>query len=173
MCSELVFIEDLTPAGLQSFLRNARQGQSHSVTALARKLGLDVTALQAKEVDLDAFTRTTLGTLDRWSHSLMATLFYVVVVDDTTTHRGAMAGLAVALRQLRLDRGMTQGDLGVRMGVPQGTISRLELSHTLGRSVAVEINMAKAMDAELKFSVVSVDPSLDGVSTKAVNTTSG
>jgi len=56
-----------------------------------------------------------------------------------------MAQLSDRLRQLRKQRGLTQKDLEARSGVPQNTISRIEIGGVQEISTRTLIGLARAL----------------------------
>ena len=56
-----------------------------------------------------------------------------------------MAQLSDRLRQLRKQRGLTQKDLEARSGVPQNTISRIEIGGVQEISTKTLIDLARAL----------------------------
>jgi transcriptional regulator with XRE-family HTH domain len=80
-----------------------------------------------------------------------------------------MAQLSDRLRQLRKQRGLTQKDLEARSGVPQNTISRIEIGGVQEISTRTLIGLARALQVTTDCLLGLDEP--EGKETTATNAT--
>jgi len=74
---------------------------------------------------------------------------------------------AASIRRARQDKGLTQGELGSRVGLPQSHISKIE-NGTVDIQISSLIELARALDLEVKLVPREALPAIEG-SVKAAN----
>jgi transcriptional regulator with XRE-family HTH domain len=72
-----------------------------------------------------------------------------------------IADIAASIRQARKDRGLTQRELGQRVGLPQSHISKIE-SGAVNLQVSSLAEIARALDLELKLLPREALPAIEG-----------
>lgn len=80
-----------------------------------------------------------------------------------------IADIAAGIRQARKDKGLTQRELGQRVGLPQSHISKIE-SGTVDLQVSSLAEIARALDLEVKLVPRKALPAIEGTVRAAVGT---
>lgn len=80
-----------------------------------------------------------------------------------------IADIAASLRQARKDKGLTQRELGKRVGLPQSHISKIE-SGAVDLQVSSLAEIARALDLEVKLLPRRALPAIEGTVRAAVGT---
>lgn len=80
-----------------------------------------------------------------------------------------IAEIAASIRQARKDKGLTQRELGQRVGLPQSHISKIE-SGAVDLQVSSLAEIARALDLEVKLLPRRALPAIEGTVRAAVGT---
>ncbi len=80
-----------------------------------------------------------------------------------------IADIAASIRQARKDKGLTQRELGKRVGLPQSHISKIE-SGTVDLQLSSLAEIARALDLELRLVPRKALPAIEGTVRAAVGT---
>lgn len=75
--------------------------------------------------------------------------------------RSGISDIAASLLQARKDKGLTQGELGKRTGLPQSHISRIE-SGVVDLQLSSLVEIARALDLEVKLLPRRALPAVEG-----------
>jgi transcriptional regulator with XRE-family HTH domain len=80
-----------------------------------------------------------------------------------------IADIAVSIRQARKDKGLTQRELGKRVGLPQSHISKIE-SGAVDVQLSSLVEITRALDLEVKLVPRKALPAIEGTVRAAVGT---
>lgn len=80
-----------------------------------------------------------------------------------------IADIAASIRQARKDKGLTQRELGKRVGLPQSHISKIE-SGVVDVQLSSLVEIARALDLEVKLVPRKALPAIEGTVRAAVGT---
>lgn len=80
-----------------------------------------------------------------------------------------IADIAASIKQARKDKGLTQRELGKRVGLPQSHISKIE-GGTVDVQLSSLVEIARALDLEVKLVPRKALPAIEGTVRAAVGT---